>query len=275
MQREVTCELSDPVISIIVPVYNAERYIAETIQSVLRQSWHSWELILVDDCSEDHSAELIDGFMENAAVNSANDYAVREDAPAERIRLIRLTENAGAAGARNAGIDAARGQYIAFLDADDLWYPEKLERELHFMVEQDVSFAFTSYYFGDEDARPTGRIVHAPAELTFQKALTRTVIFTSTVMIDRRRVPEELIRMPEIKSEDTACWWTILKSGIVAEGLDEALTIYRRPEHSLSSNKAASVKRIWNLYRQIAGLNPVHALFCLSGWAIRAAARRV
>lgn len=251
-------------ISIVVPVHNAESYIKNTIQTVARQTYQDWELVLVDDASTDHSTERIQEAIQ----------MLPEEKQA-RVRLICLEQNGGAAKARNTGTTAAKGRYLAFLDADDLWYPEKLEKELHFMVEQDAAFVFTSYQFGDEQGKPTGKAVHAPAELTFHKALTRTVIFTSTVLIDREKVPEALQLMPETESEDTATWWRILKSGITARGLDEMLVIYRRPARTLSSNKGKAVKRIWGLYRQIAGLGRGQAALCLTGWAWRAAWRRV
>ena len=245
-------------ISIIVPVYNAEKYIQNTIQMVRQQTYTQWELILVDDCSSDKSAEII-----------------RKEITDNRIRLIQNAENKGAAASRNAGIDAANGRYIAFLDADDVWLPEKLEKELNFVKETGAAFAFTSYEFGDEEAKPTGRIVHAPAELDFKHALTRTVIFTTTVMFDTDKLGKEQIHMPLIASEDTATWWKILKTGVVARGLDEVLAIYRRPANSLSSNKFVAMKRVWNLYREIAGLGVIKSCICFVGWAFRATMRRV
>lgn len=248
-------------ISIVVPVYNAGRFIRETVDTVLHQTYRDWELILVDDCSSDDSVAVIEEIIRTH--------------PEAGIRLIRGERNEGAAAARNRGTKTAEGRYLAFLDADDLWFPEKLEDELRFMEERQAAFAFTSYYFGDENGKSTGRIVKAPESLTFEKALTRTVIFTSTVLIDLQQIPKELAMMPEIASEDTATWWKILKSGYVAEGLNRPLVVYRRPETSLSSNKGKAVKRIWNLYRQIAGIGRVRAVFCLAGWAVRATLRRL
>lgn len=251
-------------VSIVVPVHNAGQYIAETIRSVCQQTFPDWELILVDDASTDDSVEQI---RKTAAAVSPK---VRE-----RIRLICRNEAAGPAGARNTGTRAAKGEYLAFLDADDLWYPEKLARELRFLQEESAAFVCTSYQFGDAEGRPTGRAVHVPPSLTFRRALTRTVIFTSTVLIDRRQVPPDLQLMPEIASEDTAAWWRILQHGFTARGLDELLVVYRRPAASLSSDKGKAVGRIWQLYRKIAGLGRVQAAFCLLGWAWRAAWRRI
>ncbi len=248
-------------ISIIVPVYNAAAYIKQTMEMVRRQTYTDWELILVDDASTDGSADVIE---EALAAE-----------PDERIRLIRKEQNAGAANARNTGVDQAKGRYLAYLDADDVWLSDKLEKELCFMQEKNVGFVFTAYEFGNEKAEGTGKIVHVPEMLTYRKALSRTVIFTTTVLFDTEKIEKELIRMPDVKSEDTACWWRILRNGHVAYGMDEVTAIYRRPAQSLSSNKVEAVKRIWNLYRNVEhlGLLPSCYYFCF--WALRATLRRI
>ncbi|MCI8923335.1 MAG: glycosyltransferase family 2 protein [Lachnospiraceae bacterium] len=247
-------------ISIIVPVYNAGAYIRETISMVAAQTYGNWELLLVDDGSEDDSREKIRESMESG------------DA---RIRLIEKQQNEGAARARNTGIEASKGRYVAFLDADDLWMPDKLEKELAFMKEKQAAFVFTAYEFGDEDAKRTGKVVNVPPSLTYFKALSRTVIFTTTVMLDTERTGRELIRMPEVKSEDTATWWKILKNGFTAYGLNEVLAVYRRPARSLSSNKLEAIRRIWNLYRKQEKLSLWYSVYNLFFWAVRATMRRL
>ena len=205
-------------VSIIVPVYRAQAYIAETIAMVRKQTYHNWELILVDDASPDDSAKLIQSMIDEKSTET------------ERIRLIRKEKNEGAAKARNTGIALAQGRYIAFLDADDIWFPDKLEKELAFMKQKRAGFTFTAYEFGDENAKGTGKTVTVPEQLTYRRALSRTVIFTTTVIFDTEVIPKELIRMPEVESEDTATWWKILRAGYTAYGLNEVLAIYRRPE---------------------------------------------
>lgn len=248
-------------ISIIVPVYNAREYIGQTMEMVRRQSYPDWELILVDDASPDGSAEVIKKAL--------------ADQPDERIRLICKEKNEGAARARNTGISQANGRYLAYLDADDVWKTDKLEKELRFMQEKNAGFVFTAYEFGDEQARETGKIVHVPPTLCYREALSRTVIFTTTVLFDTEKIPKELIRMPEVASEDTATWWQILRNGYTAYGLDEVTAIYRRPAHSLSSNKMAAVKRIWNLYRNVEHLNFIQSARYFCFWAFRATLRRI
>ncbi len=252
----------DGLVSIIVPVYRAADYIGKTMESVEAQTYRDWELILVDDCGGDESLSVIEAYREKSGARG-------------KIRILRNEKNLGAAASRNRGVLEARGRYIAFLDADDLWLPKKLETELAFLQEKEAAFAFTSYEFGDEEARETGRVVHAPNELDFRHALGRTVIFTSTVMFDTWRLDKALIHMPDIGSEDTALWWSILKTGVTARGLDQVLTIYRRPEGSLSSNKAKAVRRFWNLLIEVAGCSRPEAVIHLIGWAFRATMRRL
>lgn len=253
-------EQGKELVSIIVPVYNAGAYIRETISMVQAQTYGNWELLLVDDGSGDDSRQRISECM---------------DMGDDRIRLISKAQNEGAARARNTGIEAAKGRYIAFLDADDLWMPDKLEKELAFMRKKQAAFVFTAYEFGDEHAKGTGKVVQVPPELTYFKALSRTVIFTTTVLLDTDRTGRELIRMPEVKSEDTATWWKILRNGFTAYGLNEVLAIYRRPAKSLSSNKLEAIRRIWNLYRKQEKLSLLYSIYNLFFWAFRATLRRI
>lgn len=272
----------EEMVSIIVPVYMAKDYIAQTIDMVRKQTYKNWELILVEDCSPDGSAEIIQSVMREMLSHELPPELSQERfeagctlTEAERICLIRKDKNEGAAKARNDGIERAKGRYIAFLDADDVWLPDKLEKELAFIKDKQAAFVFTAYEFGDEDAQGLGKVVAVPERLTYRKALSRTVIFTSTVMFDMSRITKELILMPEVESEDTAAWWRILRAGYVAYGLNEALVIYRRPKKSLSSNKFKAMKRIWNLYRKEEGLTVSVSAFCFCLWAVRATMRRI
>lgn len=257
-------------ISIIVPVYNAGNYIEETIHMVEKQTYCNWELILVDDHSTDNSGEIITNYLDRRLKEWGDKLS-----KAGKIRLISKEKNEGAAMARNTGIDNAVGRYIAFLDADDIWMADKLEKELAFLKENEAAFVCTAYEFGDERARGTGKIVHVPKVLTYKKALSRTVIFTTTVMLDTAKTGKELIHMPLVKSEDTALWWKLLKNGFDAYGLDEVLAIYRRPAKSLSSNKLEAIRRIWYLYRVQEGLSFWRSAYHFVFWAYRAARRRM
>lgn len=263
-------------VSIIVPVYRAAAYIAETIVMVQAQTWQQWELLLIDDCSPDDSVQVIRELVQKDAGQQGTS-AVEEytGSGGQRIALVRKAHNEGAACARNTGLALAQGRYIAFLDADDVWLPGKLERELAYMRDRQAGFVFTAYEFGDEQARPTGKVVHVPEELTYRQALSRTVIFTTTVLFDREIIPDRLMQMPVVESEDTATWWQILRAGYRAYGLDEVLAVYRRPARSLSSNKLTAVRRIWNLYRRQERLSVLSSVRYFVMWAYRATARRL
>lgn len=250
-------------ISIITPVYNAVNFIDDTIQNVLSQSYSDWEWILVEDASNDGTREKLKEYIDSNKLDS-------------RIKIIFLDDNKHrAAGARNRGLEESKGRYIAFLDADDVWAKDKLEKQLKFMEKMDIAFSFTAYEFGDALAKGTGKYVRVPEVLTLKKALSRTIIFTTTTMFDTKKISKDMIKMPYIASEDTATWWNILKSGYNAYGLDEVLAIYRRPANSLSSNKLVALKRIWMLYREVAKLNIFQSAYYFVGWAFRATLRRL
>ena len=248
-------------ISIVTPVYNAAAFIRQTMEMVQAQTYTDWELILVDDGSKDESCKRIEDYL--------------KEKPDERIRLIKKEKNEGAALTRNRGIKEAKGRYIAFLDADDVWLNHKLQRQMEFMEETDAGFVFSAYEFGDEEAIGTGRIVHVPDSLTYKKALSRTVIFTTTVLLDTKKISKDLIYMPNVPSEDSATWWQILRQGPVARGFDEVLAIYRRPGKSLSSNKLKAIQRIWFLYRSVEKLSLWDSCVAFVGWAYRATVRRI
>ena len=248
-------------ISIVVPVYNAAKYIEQTISMVQKQIYTDWELILVEDCSKDASREVLQKLVKEL-----------EDS---RIHVIYKEKNEGAASARNTGLMAATGEYLAFLDADDIWKKTKLEKELAFLEEKKAAFVFTSYEFGDEQGIGTGKFVHVPEKLSYKQALSRTVIFTSTTLFDLKKLDKSRLIMPEVPSEDSATWWQILRAGYTAYGYPEVTTIYRRPPKSLSSNKGKAIQRIWFLYRKVEKLPLLTSVVCFVGWAFRATLRRL
>lgn len=251
----------DELVSIIIPVYCAEEYIKDTLESVRKQTYSNWELLLVADGEQDSTIPVIEEYIQKTEEG--------------RIRLFVQKQNQGAALARNRGVREAGGRFIAYLDADDLWDAEKLERELAFMQKKDAAFAFTGYEFGDEQAVGTGKIVRVPEKLVYKEALKNTTIFTSTVMFDTSKISKEMLEMPNMKSEDTALWWKILRNGYDAYGLDENLVTYRRPQQSLSSNKLVAIRRIWDLYRKAEGLSIPYSCYNFCFWAIKAVWRRV
>ena len=255
-------------VSIVTPVFNAEKYLKETVKSIQNQTYENWELFLIDDGSTDDSLKI------------AKDLAKTD----KRIHPVSI-KNSGAAVARNEGIKRANGHYLCFIDADDLWIPTKLEKQLKFMqkgaektvkTDKNKAFSFTSYTFADENGQPNGKIAHVPAKITYKQALKNTTIFTSTVMFDLTKLSKDDVMMPNVRrGQDTATWWKVLKIIPEAYGLDEVLSLYRRPEHSLSSNKFKALKRTWNLYRNVEHLNFAKSSFCFSIYCLNAVKRRV
>ncbi len=251
----------DKKVSIIVPVYNVEKFITDTVESVRSQTFENWELLLVLDGCTDRTEDVLAQYCDG----------VRD----QRIRILRQPCNQGAAAARNRGIREAYGRYIAYLDSDDLWRRDKLARQLAFMEECETAFSFTGYEFADENGKGLGKIVRVPAVMEYRDALKNTTIFTSTVMFDTEKISKELLDMPQIKSEDTALWWKVLRNGYKAYGLDENLVLYRRAGRSLSSNKLEAIRRIWNLYRKAERLSFFPSIYYFCHWAVRAVKRRV
>lgn len=242
--------VDNPLVTVVTPVYNAAASLAETIQSVVQQSYPHWEMLLVDDCSTDDSVSIIERYS-------------RED---PRVRLIRLERNSGAAVARNTAIEAAKGRYIAFLDSDDLWLPEKLERQLGFMQETGHAFSYTGYQKIDAAGEPTGQCVTSPARLSYRQLLKSNRIGCLTAMYDTAQLGK--VSMPLIRArQDYALWLKLLKRVEYGYGLDECLALYRVGPASVSSNKLKMVKYNWKLFREVERFSPLKALYYL-GWNI-------
>lgn len=242
----------DKLVSIITPAYKAAGYIPQTIRSVLDQTYPNWEMIIVDDCSPDNTAEVI-------RLASAED---------PRIHLVQLEKNGGPASARNAGLEQARGRWIAFLDSDDLWMPTKLESSLAFAAKDNIGFLHTGYRRITLDGKLTGEYIKPPALLSYKNLLGNTAIATSTVMIDKDQCGE--FRMHKAYYDDFVCWLEITKRGIMAHGLDMDLMRYRVVPNSVSRNKIKSAFEVWKTYREIERLNFIDSLWYLLNYSIRA-----
>ncbi|MFW6271393.1 MAG: glycosyltransferase family 2 protein [Bacillota bacterium] len=224
-------------ISIITPIYNSKEFISETIESVLSQSYNNWEIIIVDDCSTDNGVNIVKKYQKN------ND----------RIKLIELEKNSGAAIARNTAIKNANGRYIAFLDSDDLWHPDKLKKQIQFMQKNDYAFTYTNYQKMTESGELTNEIVKSPSKLDYEKALHTNYIGCLTAIYDTKKLGK--LYMPEIrKRQDYGLWLKILKQ-VDGYGLDENLAYYRVRNNSVSSNKLNLIKYNWKLYRKIENLS--------------------
>ena len=235
---------SNRTVSVITPVYNAERFIAEAVESAAKQTYRDIEIVLVDDCSRDNSAEII--------------AALQRDYP--NIIYHRQETNQGAAVARNTALGLAKGRYVAFLDSDDLWLPEKTERQLALMQEKKCPFSYAAIDFMDELGNTVKGKRSIPETCDYDYLLRNTIIATSTVIIDRDGLGD--FRMPLRRGgQDYATWLMLLRGGAIACGINEVLTHYRICSDSLSSNKWKSIEQVWQIQTRDEGIRKVQALW--------------
>lgn len=236
----------EPLVSIITPAYNCSKTILETFKSIKSQSYKNWEWIIV----EDHSLDDSFGFLTNLA---------KED---DRIVLLRTTKNSGTATARNVGIDAARGRFISFLDADDLWKPNKLKTQISYMIDNDMVFTYSDYDVLFED----GRMVQFTPKrkcADYKSLLRRNDIGCLTVAYDASKIGKAYMPLDAQKREDYAAWLDITKKGIVAVKISENLAIYRLGSASLTSNKKKMVKYHYRVYRYHEKMGVLKSIFYL------------
>jgi len=233
----------NPLVSIITPNYNASKYIDETIQSVIKQTYSNWELLIVDDCSTDNSVAIIKKYQ----------------GLDKRVRLLRLDKNSGAAIARNKAIEASKGDFIAFLDSDDRWFENKLEIQVSFMNNKNCKLSYTSYYSVNESNQKSKLIV-AKKKMTYKNLLTSNYIGCLTAMYSVNHLGK--VYMPIIsKRQDWALWLKITKSNIIAEGIQIPLAFYNNRQNSVSSNKINLLKYNWEIYREHESFNRLQSLY--------------
>jgi teichuronic acid biosynthesis glycosyltransferase TuaG len=233
----------DGLVSVIIPVYNSERYIKETIESVLKQTYKKIEIVIVDDCSMDMTEKIIKDLQKEF----------------NNIIYFRQETNYGAAVARNKAISIARGRYIAFLDSDDLWMSRKIQMQLDFMKNMNNSiFSYTNYSIVNEIGNlMKSKIVILPI-VTYKDLLTNTVIATSTVILDRNFIKD--IEMPLRRTgQDYAFWLKLLRNNN-AYGIDEHLVKIRKRSNSLSKNKLQNIKDVWEIQRQFEQIPSIKVL---------------
>ena len=242
-------------VSIITPSYNSSRFIEECIDSVLSQTYDNWELLIVDDCSSDNSCEMIRKYNDN------------------RISLIELEKNIGAAEARNIALRKAKGKHIAFLDSDDLWESQKLEKQISFMETEDIAFSFSTYQPISEDGSRLHSIINAPKIVTYSSYLKNTIIGCLTVVINREKTGD--FEMPNIRSShDMALWLLIMRRGFDAYGLDENLARYRIVSASNTASKWHAAKDVWKIYREVEKLSFFYSSWCFLNYAFNALIKR-
>lgn len=235
-------------VSIITPSYNSLDFVSMTIDSVLNQTYQNWEMIIVDDVSSDNSCETIEAYSKKDS----------------RIKLIRLEINSGPAIARNRALKEAKGRYMAFLDSDDLWHPDKLSKQISFMKEKGIALSYTGYYRIEEESEETIDQIPVPNKVDYSELLKQNIIGCLTAMYDTQKLGK--VYMPTIlKRQDFALWLNILKKIPYAYGIDEPLAYYRVRKTSVSSNKLIASKYNWKLYREIEKL-PLYKAIYYFGW---------
>lgn len=238
--------MSDPTVSIVMPAFNSGRYVLYAVQSVQAQTLRDWELLVVDGGSRDNTVDIVRGL-------AAND---------PRIVLLPNPDDQGPAHARSVGIRAARGKFVAFLDADDMWLPHKLEAQVDFMQKGQLRFTYTRYRLMSANGFSVGCVVPMRNRFDFAAILRHRGIGALTVMLDRELLTDDVITTwRRAGGEDSLWWFLILRKGETAHLLDEDLARYRNTAGSLSKNQLLTLRTVWGMYRTELSL-PLHR----AGW---------
>ena len=243
--------MENNLVSIITPTYNCGAFIAKTMDSVLAQTYTDWEMIIVDDCSTDDTKAVVERYQKKDS----------------RFRYHCLERNSGAAVARTKAMELAKGEYMAFLDSDDLWKPEKLERQLRFMQDNGYAFTCTAYEQLSEDGTPLGRVIRTVPKTDYNRLLLDCPVGNSTVMYSVAKMGK--FQVPDIrKRNDDALWLQMLKKEQYIYGMDDVLMGYRLRSNSISANKLKVIKYHWKLYRDIEHLSIPRSLFHIFWWCV-------
>lgn len=231
----------EPLVSIITPAYNVEKYIEQTINSVLNQTYKNWEMIIVEDCSKDNTFKLIQNLSKRDT----------------RIKIYQNKRNSGVSFTRNRAIDIAQGKYIAFLDADDLWDKEKLEKQIQFMEKNDILLSYSSYRKINSDGSIRGNI-NVPLKLDYDEILKNCMISCITGVYNQEELGKYYFK--NMKAEDYIYWLEMIKKIEFAYGIEEPLASYRVLENSRSSNKIDIVRYHWRIYYEIEKLGLIKSI---------------
>lgn len=243
--------LENILVSVVMPAYNAEKTIAKSIESVLRQTHQDFELIIVDDASTDNTPEI------------ACEYGKSD----LRVRVLRHSENSGVAIARNHGIEQAHGKYVALLDSDDLWEPDKLERQIALAIRKNADIIYCSYDFIDKDGAPIKRPFIVPLHTSFKSMLINNVIGNSTALIDTQLLKKNPFD-PALYHEDYALWMKLLSTPVTAIGDPKVLMHYRQVRGSRNEKKLRAAKERWRIYRDYLHLKPLKCSVVFTAYAV-------
>ncbi|WP_427875707.1 glycosyltransferase family 2 protein [Flavobacterium sp. MMS24-S5] len=233
-------------VSILTPTYNTEKFIRTTIESAQNQTYTNWEMILVDDASTDTTITIIEEF-------------VKKDS---RIKLFKLPQNRGNGFARNAALEKATGKYIAYLDADDLWFPEKLEKQIQFLKANNLHFTFSFYDSINEEGNDLNRRVESPNPLTYKQLFFCNYVGNLTAVYDADYFGKIILETSQ-KRQDWRIWLTILKQIKIAKPVPESLAFYRIRKDSVSSSKFKLIKHNFGVYREFHGYNFVFSILLM------------
>lgn len=239
-------------VSIIIPVYNAEKFIGKTIESVLNQTYKNWEILIFNDKSKDNSLKIIKKYSEKD----------------KRIKFVDSKENVGVVAARNKLIEIATGEFIAFLDADDYWKQNKLEKQIKFMLKNNALISCTEYTRVTEDEKEINDIIIKEI-ITYEDMLKNNYLGCLTVIYNANKLGKRYFKERE-KNEDYVLWLEIVKETKIIFGLKENLAFYRVLNNSRSSNKIKAAKDRWNVYRKIERLSLFKSIYYFLQYVIRA-----
>lgn len=238
-------------VSIIMAAYNAENTIEYAIKSVIAQTYQDWELIIINDCSKDSTLEIV------------NFYAQKDS----RIKLINNERNAGVSITRLNGLRASKGEWIAILDSDDAWLPEKLEKQLKKQCESKADIVYTGVSYIDESGNELSFIFNVPSNISYKKLLKQNIITNSSALV-KKEVFEKYYAIGDEMHEDFALWLSALKNGAIAFGIDEPLTTYRISSNSKSGNKIKSAFMNWKTYRFVK-LSVISSLYYMCWYVVK------
>lgn len=247
----IIIKTTTPLVSIIMPCYNSEKYISQSIESVLNQTYNNFELIIVDDCSTDKSRDII------------KEFAIKD----KRIKYEFSKVNEGVSITRNKAIEKAKGTYIAFLDSDDIWFPNKLDTQVNFMEDNRIEFSCCDYELISEQGIKLNKKVSVPRTTNYNNLLRYNTIGCLTVMINKEKIKN--IHMKDIYHEDYIAWLDIAKQGYIIYGIQETLALYRKQKSSISSNKLNAAKYTWYVLRHVENISFIKSIECFSIYAIK------
>lgn len=249
---------NENMISIVMPSFNVGGMIIESINSVLNQTYNKWELLIIDDFSSDNTLSFVEEFAKQ-------DF---------RIRYFSTNQNTGSPSQpRNIGIEQAKGDYIAFLDSDDIWLPNKLEEQLAFMQEHGYDFVYSNYEKMSWDGKRENRIVKVKGSSSYRDILKTNEIPCLTVLLKKELLKD--VRFKSIPKEDYACWLDILKKGYTAYNTGKVHAVYREAKQSRSGNKFKMFREQWYILRDVERVKFFPALYFLAIYAVRGFAKYI